>query len=203
MTDLITAKEMASVFGTAESTIRNKAKELFPSLIENGKKTYFNQDQVQMIKDSLIPRDLTLKSKLESVSTDLEMERKAMEVMAWMGQKILVMQAQLVDAQPKIDFYDSVTSSKDAVEMKDAAKVLGLGIGRNTLFQKLRDKSILMDNNTPYQTYIDQGYFRVIESKWVTPGGETRISFKTVVYQKGLNYLLKVLKKDIAKDLTV
>jgi anti-repressor protein len=109
--------------------------------------------------------------------------------------KIKSLQTQLADAQPKIEFFEAVTDSKDAIEMKDAAKVLNIGMGRNTLFEKLRDLKILMDNNTPYQTYIDRGYFRVVESKWITPQGETKISLKTVVYQKGLDFIFKAVTK--------
>lgn len=103
-------------------------------------------------------------------------------------------QKQLAIMAPKADFFDQVTSSKDAIEMKEAAKVLNMpGIGRNNLFQILRDKKILMDNNTPFQAFIDRGYFRVIESKWVTPEGETKINLKTVVYQKGLDFIRRMV----------
>lgn len=48
------------------------------------------------------------------------------------------------------------------------------------------------------QKYIDAGYFRVIESKYVTPLGETKISLKTVVFQKGVAYINKLLAKESA-----
>lgn len=38
-------------------------------------------------------------------------------------------------------------------------------------------------------------YFRVIESRWTTPQGEVKISLKTVVYQRGLDFILKELRK--------
>lgn len=98
--------------------------------------------------------------------------------------------------EPKAQFFDQVTSSKDAIEMKDVAKVLNIPkYGRNNLFLFLRERKILMNNNTPYQEYIDRGYFRVIESKWTTPEGEIKISLKTVVYQKGLNFITREINK--------
>lgn len=43
--------------------------------------------------------------------------------------------------RPKIDFYDTVAGSKDAVEMGNVAKVLNInGIGRNNLFEFLRNQ---------------------------------------------------------------
>jgi len=51
-----------------------------------------------------------------------------------------------------------------------------------------------MRNNRPYQEFIDRGYFRVIEQKWTTPEGETKISIKTLVYQKGLDFIRRQLQ---------
>lgn len=74
-----------------------------------------------------------------------------------------------------------------------------MGIGRNRLFQFLRDNDILMNNNQPYQQYIDRGYFRVIEQKYTKPDGTTHINIKTLVYQRGLDYIRKLLKKPLIK----
>lgn len=105
-------------------------------------------------------------------------------------------------AKPKAEFFDQVASSKDAIQIGDAAKVLNIsGIGRNRLFAILRDKGVLMQGNIPYQTYIDKGYFRTIEQKWTTKEGETRISIKTLVYQRGLDYIRRLLTEDKPKQL--
>lgn len=107
--------------------------------------------------------------------------------------------SRIAELAPKAEFFDQVTNSKDAIDMKEAAKVLNIrGFGRNNLFQFLRDEKIFMDNNTPYQTYIDRGYFRVIETKWVIPEGETRINLKTVVYQRGLDFIRKTINAKAA-----
>jgi anti-repressor protein len=95
---------------------------------------------------------------------------------------------------PKAEFFDQVADSKDAIDLGTAAKVLNMGIGRNRLFEVLRDKHILMNDNKPYQTYIDRGYFRTVEQKYTKPDGSTCISIKTLVYQKGLNYIRNILK---------
>lgn len=93
--------------------------------------------------------------------------------------------------QPKADFFDQVAGSDTCFDMADVAKVCNLGVGRNTLFQFLRDNKILRENNTPYQQYIDCGYFRVIESKYNKPDGSVHISLKTVMYQKGIDFIIK------------
>lgn len=92
---------------------------------------------------------------------------------------------------PKAEFFDQVTGSKDCFDMADVAKVCNLGVGRNILFKFLRDSKILRENNTPYQQFIDSGHFRVIESKFNKPDGSVCINLKTVVYQKGIDFIIK------------
>ena len=96
----------------------------------------------------------------------------------------------------KADFYDEVAGSKDSIEMGHVAKVLGIkGIGRNKLFEILRNKKVLDKSNIPYQKFVDSGYFRVLEQKYTTPSGETKINIKTMVFQKGVDYIRKIIKE--------
>ena len=108
---------------------------------------------------------------------------------------------QIEEMKPKADFFDAVADSKDAIEIGQVAKVLNLpGIGRNKLFEILRKRKVLMDGfpnrNVPYQKYIDKGYFRTIEQKYTLPDGSTRIDIKTLVYQKGVDGIRKLLQRD-------
>ena len=105
-------------------------------------------------------------------------------------------QQKLIEVQtPKAEFYDDVVESKDAMPMDKVAKTLNMGIGRNKLFEVLRNEKILMGNNTPYQKYVDCGWFRCVESKFSKPNGDICINVKTVVMQKGLDAIRKLLKK--------
>ena len=102
------------------------------------------------------------------------------------------------EMKPKADFFDAVAGSKQAISLGDVAKILNYPkIGRNKLFEILRDQNILQNDNIPYQKYIDAGYFRVIEQKY-NAGDEVRISFKTLVYQKGVDYIRKTLNQVVA-----
>lgn len=101
----------------------------------------------------------------------------------------------LLEQKPKIEFYEAVTGSKDTIDMGSVAEVLNKKIGRNKLFDFLRENGILMSNNVPYQKYCDSGYFRVIETKYTKPDGSTHIGLKTLVYQKGVNYINKLLER--------
>jgi len=97
--------------------------------------------------------------------------------------------------KPKVEFFEAVTDSKDAISMADVAKVLDFGGGRNTLFKILRQEKILQKDNRPYQEYIDRGFFRVVEQKYDKGYGETGINIKTLVFQKGVEYIRKLLMK--------
>lgn len=103
----------------------------------------------------------------------------------------------LIEQAPKIEFYNDVTGSETTAEIGTVAKILGFkNVGRNILFDILRKQGILKADNIPYQRYVDNGYFRVIESKWNDyMTGDVKISFKTVVYQKGIEYIAKMLKE--------
>ena len=99
------------------------------------------------------------------------------------------------EMKPKAEFYDDVTGSSDTIEIGEVAKVLNCGIGRNKLFDFLRKEKVLMKNNIPKQHFVDEGYFRVIETKYTKLNGDVSINLKTVVYQKGVDYIRKLLKK--------
>lgn len=94
--------------------------------------------------------------------------------------------------QPKVEFYDKVRNAEGRVEMSMASKTLG--IGRNKLFNLLRDKGILRYNNEPYQEYIDRKWFEILIEEYKTAFGETKIYNKTMVTPKGIQQLFKMIK---------
>ena len=102
--------------------------------------------------------------------------------------------------KPKADFFDTVTKSPTTIDMSEAAKVLNLGIGRNQLFELLRDKGVFRHNNQPYQAYVDRGYFKIIETTY-NVGDKTCIGLKTVVYQRGLAFIKKLYDKRLDRSI--
>lgn len=90
-------------------------------------------------------------------------------------------------------FYDDLLSTEGLYSMNTTAKELK--IGRNHLFTYLRGKSIMFyqDNiNVPYQRFMNQGLFRVIES----PCADGIYRPTTYATKKGLDYIRKHLRKD-------
>ena len=108
------------------------------------------------------------------------------------NEKLAAENAKLI---PKAEFFDAVTDSRSAISIGEVAKVLDMGIGQNKLFAFLREKKILDYHNIPYQEYIDRGYFRTVEQKYDVRG-EVRINIKTLVFQKGIDYIRRQLQKE-------
>lgn len=120
---------------------------------------------------------------------------QALFLAAKQAEQIEAQQTQLALEAPKVAFFDTVASSSDTTDIGTVAKTLAIpGQGRNNLFELLRKKSVLQANNRPYQRYVDAGYFRIIESSWNDPDGNQHIYFKTVVYQKGLDFIRQLVQ---------
>ena len=102
---------------------------------------------------------------------------------------------QIEEMKPKAEFFDTVADSKTAISMNEVAKVLNIkGYGRNNLFEFLRENNVLDRWNVPYQRYVDNGWFRVIEQHY-QKNGEPIVTTKTLVYQKGVDGIRKMIEK--------
>jgi len=100
--------------------------------------------------------------------------------------------------KPYTEFAKHVTESSDTVDVGEFAKLVkkeNIKIGRNRLFEWLRFNGYLMQNNNPYQKYIESGYFKVVEVTKNTAYG-TSIYTKTLITGKGQVYLVEKLKKE-------
>lgn len=161
----------------AKSLNNDIAWDVYDRLVDN----YFNKDQNEIPKDY----PTALRAYADALERKQELEEK---------NKFLLTENERM--KPKEEFFDAVTDSKDAIDIGQVSKVLNFpGIGRNKLFEILRNNGILKQNNEPYQKYIDCGYFRVIEQKYEARPGEIRINIKTLVFQKGVDYIRKILDK--------
>jgi anti-repressor protein len=122
----------------------------------------------------------TLKDAL-FLAAKLEGEREALE-------------ARNREMAPKAEFYDAVARSTTAMDLGKVAKILNfIGMGRNNLFAFLRNSCVLLPDNTPYQEYVDRGYFKVIERRYECGDGTTRVGLITLAYQTGIGFIRRKL----------
>lgn len=91
---------------------------------------------------------------------------------------------------PKAQQYDTFMSAENHQDMNKVAKVLGWG--RNTLFKELRGRKILRKDNSPFQEYIDRGYF-IAKEKPIAMGEQVINKVQTFVTAKGVDWLAKIL----------
>lgn len=92
--------------------------------------------------------------------------------------------------QPKADFADAAFNADGKVDIGQAAKILGLPFGRNTLFKKLKEAGVLFRRNEPKQKYVDAGYFELTQLPPIKRNNHPdMIVMKTICTQKGLAYI--------------
>lgn len=92
--------------------------------------------------------------------------------------------------QPKADFADAAFQAEGKVDIGQAAKILGLPFGRNTLFKKLKEKGIFFVNrNEPKQRFVNAGYFEMKEKFIERNSHPGFVVTKILVTQKGLAYI--------------
>ncbi len=88
-------------------------------------------------------------------------------------------------------------------DMKAAAKLIGMGMGRTKLFRFLRDNGLLMTNNEPYQTYINIGWFKLVSKDIYNRNGKFLFTQNvTLISMEGINqvsYMIAKLNQIIAK----
>lgn len=93
---------------------------------------------------------------------------------------------------PKAELMDKVLDTDQKIDVGQSAKILGLPFGRNTLFQKLRERGIFFCNrNEPKQEYINRGYFELKEKLIDRNNHESFTVIKVLVTQKGLDFLAR------------
>jgi len=101
--------------------------------------------------------------------------------------------------EDKIDFYDRLSESENTLDFSQAAKLLNFkDYGRNKVLVFCRECGLLRNrpgtpaHNEPYQRYMDQGLFEVVVQPY-TANGKEHMGTKTVLTQKGLEYIRKLL----------
>ena len=105
--------------------------------------------------------------------------------------------------EPLVGFAKAISSTADSIDIGTFAKLVKdqkvFNGGRNKLFEHLRKKGYLMKDNVPYQRYIEQGIFEIVEYKYITPYGE-KLNTKSLITGKGQVYLMEKIRKEMQKQ---
>jgi len=137
-------------------------------------------------------------SRMEILTLAMESEKEAQRLLLENSKQQKVIEKQA----PKVEFYNDAMGSETLIDLNDVAKTLlikkdGKILGRNLLYSDLRERGLLNDNNRPYQKYVNSGMFKLVERSYIQPKtGESILYFKTLLTQRGVTYLHKILLKD-------
>jgi anti-repressor protein len=113
---------------------------------------------------------------------------EALELAAAKQREIETAEAKILADAPKVAAYDALMDSDGYFSMDAAAKTVG--IGRNTLFRKLRDDGVLQrGSNLPYQRWAH--HFIVTVSTWRDSDGVDHLAHTTRVRPSGLTFMAK------------
>ena len=104
--------------------------------------------------------------------------------------------AKIEEDRSKVVFADAVSGSDNSILIRQFVKVLsdeGFKIGQNRLFYWFRKEGYINDKNEPYQNYVEQGLFEVIQ-RTVGAADQTFTVRTTKITGKGQIYFSKKLK---------
>ena len=101
--------------------------------------------------------------------------------------------------QDYVGLYSTFVDNSNWSDMREVSAKLNIkGMGRNKIFQLLRDKGILDKNNVPYRKFVDNGYFKLADAVRTTKNGKMRFS-KLMVSPEGKVFIEKLLRKNSCK----
>ena len=152
--------------------------EVLPAIRKHG--GYLTAEQVE---EALLNPDVLIR--LATELKDEREQRKALE-------------GQIAEDKPYTGFGRAIAASSDAILVREFAKLAnnaGIPIGQNRLYRWLRANSYLMQDNKPYQRYVDNGWFALRESTVTMIKGDL-LRTTTLITGKGQMALLARLKDD-------
>lgn len=173
---------MSSKLPTAKKFKRWVTSEVIPSIRKHG--AYLTD---QKIEELLISPETII-----NLATQIKEEREKNKVLAEDVERM----------RPKELFADAVSASDSSIAVGDLAKYMkqnGVNIGRNRLFEELRNQGFLhkggISKNIPTQKSMDMGLFEVKETVFLDSNGTEKTKSTPRVTGKGQIYFLNKFLK--------
>lgn len=207
----MSSREVAELTGRRHDQVLRTARELVEQGVTQSVETRYRHEQngVEYPEHRLTKRDsLVLVARLSPEFTGrivdrwmelenavarpiVEMSRlEVIELLLRTETERLGLESKIATDAPKVAFAEAVRKIEGACHIGKVAKALGFG--QNRFFKRLRADGILLENNLPYQKYIDREYFTVVEQHpYTNSKGETHPTFTTMVTGAGQVFLAK------------
>ena len=137
-----------------------------------------------------------------SLLTKLKEEQELRRIEKEKNQKLIM---QIEEDKPLTDFGRAISQSSASIGVgvfaKTIEKELKIKFGRNKCFEWLRDNNFLMsqdsNKNIPYQRWIEQGLFEVVQGLRQNSTFQ-KIDTTTLITGKGQQYLFNKISKSLA-----
>jgi anti-repressor protein len=208
----MSSQEIAATTGSSHDNVLKTIRRLVASGLISGNETLYRHPQNNQVypefllafrdtmvvvsgysaelRARIIDRWLELEAKAAAVLPDFKNPAEAARAWAAQYEAREALEHKVAADAPKVAFAEAVRAIDGACHIEKIAKTLGHG--RNKFFKRLRADGILLDNNLPYQKYIDREYFTVIEQQPYTDSkGVTHATFTTMVTGAGQVFLAK------------
>lgn len=118
---------------------------------------------------------------------------EALKDLVFKEETILQLEEKNEKLQYRSDFVDVCFDAEGVFKFDEVAKILKLNYGSITLYEKMREYGLIMKNSTiPYQKYVNNGYFKVVE-QLVENKNFNKLIATTYATQKGIGYIKKLL----------
>lgn len=112
---------------------------------------------------------------------------QALRLAAEQQEQIEMQQAALAAARPKVVYADAMLNADGTVLVRDAAKTIGVPVRK--LEKALRQKGVILPDNSPAARYVTQGYFKESLHTFDTNTRGRQLSRVARVTGRGLEFL--------------
>jgi len=206
----MTSREIASLIGFRHDNVLRTARILVERGVTQSEETQFVDPQNHQCypvhelskRDSLVlvarlsPEftgrivDRWMELEEQTSSTDLSNPAVVRDLLLAYTERVIALETTIKADASKVEFAETICNTAGVCKMGQFAKTIGWG--PNRFIDRLRTDEVLMQNNVPFQTYIDRGYFRVVEKKpWTDSSGNEHPTFTTMVTGRGQEWLAK------------
>ena len=220
----MSSREIAELTGKRHDNVVRDIKAMFEQLGDSegllkSEDTYVNPQNGQKYKCYNLPKEETIcliagynaqvrmriikrwQELEQRESAHFKMPKTLSEALLLAGQQAALAEERqrlLEQQKPKVEFAEAVGRSDGTLSIGEFAKLLPKEweIGRNKLFKWLRDNKYLMKGNVPYQRYVNEGLFEVIETV-KEYDSQDYINLITLITGKGQLYVTGKLKETL------
>jgi len=187
----ITTRELAEQLGTSPKVILENAKKCLPNKkIENGKPTYWRNEEVTILVEQLKtsnPNQHTFTGAVKAVSTDLTPAlklKKALDLaQEAYEEELAILRAKNIEMQPKAVVYGSLVDCSKMLNFRDMAAKLGMT--QSEFMSILKAKYIYKNSVGEYRAY---SYYSNLFALRTFARGVDKTGEQLLLSMDGINY---------------